>query len=132
MPKGHVHGVEKPFELVVAVEPQQAHGGGLAGGAAQCRHLGTIEGVDLLGAFEEPAAHGREARDAATALDQGVAQLGLEGGHVLAERRLGHVQLSGCTAEVEVLGKAGELAEDFDAHGRGPFPMVSPLRSQVG
>ncbi|UUZ60487.1 hypothetical protein LP418_06290 [Nocardioides sp. B-3] len=72
-------------------------------------------------------------RSGATAIDEGQAELALELGDRLAERRLGDVQGLAGPAQRPVLGDGCDVLELFDAHLRSFVPRVrrTPCRENL-
>ena len=73
-------------------------------------------GEDLAAALEQHLAGGRELDAARGAVEQRLAELGLEAADLLRERRLRDVQPLGGAAEVPLLGDGDEVAQVPELH----------------
>ena len=79
--------------------------------AARVLDRGVDRGEDLAAALEQHLAGGRELDAARGAVEQRLAELGLEAADLLRERRLRDVQPRGGAAEVPLLGDGDEVAQ---------------------
>ena len=94
----------------------QAAGLAIGGGTRHGRQgLGTRQ--QILHLRQQGGAAGTQPHAALGALEQAHAQQGLELGNALCQRRLGHVQAAGGTAEMQLLRHRHELAPHAQVDG---------------
>lgn len=78
--------------------------------------------TDLLGLGEEGGTIAPQGDASAAFLEEGGAQLLLQGGHGVAQAGLGDIQALGGAAVMHLLGEDEEVAEMVDVHGeRNPL-----------
>ncbi len=124
--KGEVTAGVRCFELAAQAGDQgnEEQGNGLdaEGADALPEHLEAAQtvvrqGHDLLGLGEKGGAVAPQGDAPAAFLEEGGAQLLLQGGHGVAETGLGDIQALGGAAVMHLLGEDEEVAEMVDVHG---------------
>ena len=88
-------------------------------------------GEDLAGALEQHLAGGSELDAAGGAVEQRLAELGLEAADLLRERRLRDVQPRSGAAEVPLLGDGDEVAQVPELHGSGLAIHIQNIVNQT-